>query len=174
MRSFHMVENPYQCQYCSSRFRNKDEAERHCNSLHIRRHFWSCAAISADDIFHLSMSNPVSLVCGYCGTGFPVDYGGRVQHLSEIHKYRECNQSKKFYREDHFRQHLRHSHMATCGKWTGIITNACIKEGPVAGVVQSSQAPSYSHFEAQKTMASVPRAVKAVRRLLGGRRQHVE
>jgi hypothetical protein len=37
---------------------------------------------------------------------------------------------KKFYRADHFRQHLKHSHAGTSGKWTNILENACMKEEP--------------------------------------------
>lgn len=37
---------------------------------------------------------------------------------------------KKFFRADHFRQHLKHSHAGTPGKWTNILENACMKEEP--------------------------------------------
>lgn len=54
------------------------------------------------------------------------DWEERVRHLEEVHKFRECNASKKFYRADHFRQHLKHSHAGTSGKWTNMLENACL------------------------------------------------
>jgi hypothetical protein len=47
-----------------------------------------------------------------------------------VHKFGECNQSKKFFRADHFRQHLKHSHAGTSGKWTNMLENACMKDEP--------------------------------------------
>lgn len=35
---------------------------------------------------------------------------------------------KKFYRADHFRQHLKHSHAGKSGKWTNILENNCQRE----------------------------------------------
>ena len=55
----------------------------------------------------------------------------RTKHLTDIHKFGECNQSKKFYRADHFRQHLKHSHAGTSGKWTNMLENSCMKEEPL-------------------------------------------
>jgi len=81
--------------------------------------------------------------CGYCGKDFertgpadPVngrmatesDWADRVQHLTDTHKFRECNSSKKFFRADHFRQHLKHSHAGSSGKWTNMLENACMIE----------------------------------------------
>lgn len=45
-----------------------------------------------------------------------------------MHKFGECNNAKKFFRADHFRQHLKHSHAGTSGKWTNILENACMKD----------------------------------------------
>jgi hypothetical protein len=45
-----------------------------------------------------------------------------------VHKFGECNNAKKFFRADHFRQHLKHSHAGSSGKWTNILENACMKE----------------------------------------------
>jgi hypothetical protein len=51
----HMTKKPYKCAFCKNRFKNKNEAERHQNSLHLRRHSWSCAAISGyEAAFHPS------------------------------------------------------------------------------------------------------------------------
>lgn len=82
--------------------------------------------------------------CGYCGDEFQrngqlapgsdvrtlieSDWNVRVQHLVDGHKFRECNHRKKFFRADHFRQHLKHSHAGTRGKWMNILENACMRE----------------------------------------------
>jgi hypothetical protein len=50
--------------------------------------------------------------------------------LNVVHKFGECNQSKKFFRADHFRQHLKHSHAGTSGKWTNMLENACMSQEP--------------------------------------------
>ncbi|KAK4541228.1 hypothetical protein LTR36_008144 [Oleoguttula mirabilis] len=70
--------------------------------------------------------------CGYCGEEFsnPPQWDVRAEHLNQIHKFGECNQAKKFFRADHFRQHLKHSHAGTSGKWTNMLENACMKDEP--------------------------------------------
>ena len=99
--------------------------------------------------YHDSTTKPGQAdTCGYCGEELdrhgdvtPLgqwsltqsDWDERVRHLQEVHKFRECNSSKKFYRADHFRQHLKHSHAGTSGKWTNMLENACmIEEDPAA------------------------------------------
>jgi len=129
----HELEKQYGCQYCSNRFKNKNEAERHQNSLHLRKHSWSCASLAGnyEAAFHQSTHRPnFADVCGYCGKEFPLPahWGHRVEHLTQEHKFGECNQSKKFYRADHFRQHLKHSHSGTSGKWTNVLENACMRD----------------------------------------------
>ncbi|KIH94256.1 hypothetical protein SPBR_05720 [Sporothrix brasiliensis 5110] len=142
----HEMEKQYECNYCGNRFKNKNEAERHQNSLHVRRHSWSCAALSSyDRAFHESTFRPGEAdTCGYCGeefmrSGFATgrtdarhtteqDWDDRIRHLQDVHKFRECNASKKFFRADHFRQHLKHSHAGTSGKWTNMLENACMME----------------------------------------------
>ncbi|KAG0136680.1 hypothetical protein HOY82DRAFT_583259 [Tuber indicum] len=136
----HEMEKQYGCQYCNNRFKNKNEAERHQNSLHLRKHSWSCAALSSNypAAFHASPQHPSTCeICGYCGKEFPMppQWDQRIEHLTGEHKFGECNQSKKFYRADHFRQHLKHSHSGTSGKWTNVLENACMKDEmpPTAG-----------------------------------------
>ncbi|EAW10174.1 putative C2H2 finger domain protein [Aspergillus clavatus NRRL 1] len=136
----HELEKQYSCQFCNNRFKNKNEAERHQNSLHLRRHSWSCAALLGyQSAFHPSSSStaqansgPSHDTCGYCGEEFPnypqPDWDRRFEHLTSVHKFGECNNGKKFYRADHFRQHLKHSHAGTSGKWTNVLENACMKE----------------------------------------------
>ncbi|KAF2672651.1 hypothetical protein BT63DRAFT_450673 [Microthyrium microscopicum] len=131
----HESEKQYQCQYCSNRFKNKNEAERHQNSLHLRKYSWSCAALSNPrQAFHQNPARAeISDVCGYCGKEFqnPSDWHARNEHLVTEHKFGECNQHKKFFRADHFRQHLKHSHGAASGKWTGQLEAICIKDEPL-------------------------------------------
>lgn len=129
----HESEKQYGCSYCSNRFKNKNEAERHQNSLHLRRHSWSCAALAGyEAAFHPSTSAADVDICGYCGEEYsnPPDWKDRIQHLTNNHKFGQCNQSKKFFRADHFRQHLKHSHDGTSGKWTNMLENACMKDEP--------------------------------------------
>jgi len=148
----HEQEKQYECAYCRNRFKNKNEAERHQNSLHLRRHSWSCAALSGySAAFHNSPTRPNEAdTCGYCGEDFPrsgisspsvtgppvavatdQDWEVRIGHLQEMHKFGECNHAKKFFRADHFRQHLKHSHAGTSGKWTNMLENSCMKDEPL-------------------------------------------
>jgi len=150
--SAHEQEKQYECAYCRNRFKNKNEAERHQNSLHLRRLSWSCAALSGyAAAFHNSPNRPNEAdTCGYCGEYFPrsgisspsisgpliaitteQDWEIRIGHLQEMHKFGECNHEKKFFRADHFRQHLKHSHAGTSGKWANMLENACIKDEPL-------------------------------------------
>jgi hypothetical protein len=132
----HYMEKQYACQYCSNRFKNKNEAERHQNSLHLRRHSWSCAAMNTfQAAFHSSndaSGHSLSDTCGFCGKEFPnqpaPDWDRRIEHLTNVHKFGECNQSKKFFRADHFRQHLKHSHAGQSGKWTNMLETVCLRE----------------------------------------------
>ncbi|KAF2770148.1 hypothetical protein EJ03DRAFT_343008 [Teratosphaeria nubilosa] len=129
----HESEKQYTCAYCPNRFKNKNEAERHQNSLHLRRHSWSCAALAGvEAAFHTSPNGNGTDVCGYCGEEFsnPPQWDIRAEHLNQKHKFGECNLAKKFFRADHFRQHLKHSHAGTSGKWTNMLENACMKDEP--------------------------------------------
>ncbi|KAK0249323.1 hypothetical protein B0A54_01221 [Friedmanniomyces endolithicus] len=128
----HESEKQYTCAYCPNRFKNKNEAERHQNSLHLRKHSWSCATLSGPQAaFHQTGANSAD-VCGYCGDEFsnPPQWDLRAEHLNHVHKFGECNQAKKFFRADHFRQHLKHSHDGTSGKWTNLLEAACMKDEP--------------------------------------------
>ncbi|KAL2033008.1 hypothetical protein VTO58DRAFT_106180 [Aureobasidium pullulans] len=151
LRAHHM-EKQYSCLYCPNRFKNKNEAERHQNSLHLRRHSWSCAALNAiETIFHTSpTTNGATDICGYCGEEFPnpADWNHRRDHVLGTHKFGECNQAKKFYRADHFRQHLKHSHAGTSGKWTNMLETTCMRDEPLpqpmsmAGNMHNNGAPA--------------------------------
>jgi hypothetical protein len=131
----HEMEKQYTCQFCHNRFKNKNEAERHQNSLHLRRRVWSCAAISSSHAaFYPSTNKSTNDLCGYCGEGFPnypqPDWDRRGEHLTNVHKLGECKQEKRFYRADHFRQHLKHSHAGASAKLTNMLENACMKCEP--------------------------------------------
>ncbi|KAK4992447.1 hypothetical protein LTR66_006284 [Elasticomyces elasticus] len=167
----HEREKQYTCAYCPNRFKNKNEAERHQNSLHLRRHSWSCAALHSPELaFHAAGNsngngnNRAVDICGYCGREFandPPDARARHEHLSHAHKYGECNQAKKFFRADHFRQHLKHSHAGASGKWTNMLENACMKEEPLPverrAVTGNSVAPAAQMLGAAATAHSLPR-----------------
>ncbi|EWZ78357.1 hypothetical protein FOXG_12463 [Fusarium oxysporum f. sp. lycopersici 4287] len=148
----HEAKKPHQCPSCGNRFKNQNEAERHQKSLHKRRHSWSCSTLSGyDRAFHDSANRPGEAdICGYCGGEFPrsgrvpntgvatggdaprhatdQDWQERIKHLQEVHKFRECRSSSKFFRADHFRRHIKHSHAGTSGKWTNMLENACMLE----------------------------------------------
>ena len=151
--SAHEQEKQYKCAYCQNRFKNKNKAERHQDSLHLRRYSWSCGALSGyAAAFHNSPSRPNEAdSCGFCGyeslrTGVTSpnvgghrvavateqDWEIRIVHLQETHKFRECNHARKFFRADHFRQHLKHRHAGTSGKWTNMLENACMKNEPLS------------------------------------------
>ncbi|KAL8701147.1 MAG: hypothetical protein Q9201_005063 [Fulgogasparrea decipioides] len=152
----HESEKQYECSYCHNRFKNKNEAERHQNSLHVRKNSWSCAALAGEyqRVFHPAAAvlpqHPnqpppppdavtAADVCGYCGKEFAnepqPDWDDRIAHLTNVHKFGECNQSKKFFRADHFRQHLKHSHAGTSGKWTNVLEGECMKDEPLPDVM---------------------------------------
>jgi hypothetical protein len=120
-----------------------------------RCHTWSCAALSGyAAAFQISPWSPPwrpneADTCGYCGEDFPrsgisspspsghqipiateQDWEVRIGHLQEMHKFGECNHAKKFFRADHFRQHLKHSHAGTSGEWTNMLEDACMKDEP--------------------------------------------
>lgn len=122
--------------------------ERHQNSIHLRKHSWSCAVMPGPEAaFHPSSNGAHTDACGYCGKEFPnpPQWSAREEHLNSIHKFGECNQAKRFFRADHFRQHLKHSHHGTSGKWTNMLENACMKDEPP---------PMISHEDVPMTPAS--------------------
>src|SRR5215471_4341959 len=165
------MEKQYTCQFCNKRFKNKNEAERHQNSLHLRHHSWSCAALSGyEAAFHPSASpncqTPTGAshdTCGYCGDEFSnypqPEWDRRVDHLTAIHKFGECNQAKKFYRADHFRQHLKHSHAGSSGKWTNFLENACMKyESPPSPPAAQGPREQRGSLGGSSSMAGPPGA----------------
>jgi hypothetical protein len=131
----------FKCPFCCSRFKKKHEAKRHKKSLHLQPHWWSCAAISGHNAaFHLltlpksqTPNGPSGDACGYYGEEFsnsPHDWNARIEYLTAVHGFGKYNQTKKFFRVDHFRQHLKHSHAGTSGKWTDMLEKACVTDKP--------------------------------------------
>lgn len=113
----HESEKQYTCAYCPNRFKNKNEAERHQNSLHLRRHSWSCAALAGvEAAFHSSGAGSGHDICGYCGEEFPnpPQWDMRAEHLNHVHKFGECNQAKKFFRVSS----VRWTDQIGCTDWT--------------------------------------------------------
>jgi len=43
----------------------------------------------------------------------------------------KCNHAKKLFRVEHFKQHLKHSHVGIIGEWTVELENACMKDEPL-------------------------------------------
>ena len=144
------------CSFVAIVFNSRMKMERHQNFLQLRRYSWSCSALTGYDCaFHESTNRPCEAdICGYCGHEFPrsgigtgkdissggivpkhatkQDWDERTRHLQDVHKFGECNAFKKFYRCDHFRQHVKHSHAGTSGKWANMLENACrVDEGPI-------------------------------------------
>jgi hypothetical protein len=81
--------------------------------LHPDRRSWSCAQLASPlAAFSLSLAG---WTCLYCGAEFPITSEGqiRIDHLSHDHKFRECDLAKRFFRREHFRQHLKHAHAAS-------------------------------------------------------------
>ena len=139
--------------YCADRFETLNTLERHQNPLHLGKYSWSCVALK-NDLYNLiyapksiqlpdnnlwqsqslSTSSTAFDVCGYCGTQFPKepapDWEARVAHLIGVHKYDECNQDKKFFHIDHFREHLKHCHAGTSGKWMNKLEVAGMRDEP--------------------------------------------
>ncbi|KAK3353369.1 hypothetical protein B0T25DRAFT_209264 [Lasiosphaeria hispida] len=133
----HEAEKQCECLFCGRRFTDKNEAEQHQNSLHVRRHSWSCSALTGyERAFHDSTTKPGEAgTCGYCGDEFPrsgrnpagaftteQDWEERIRHIQDVYKFRECNPSKISYRADHFGQYFKHGQWDTASrtKWSDI------------------------------------------------------
>jgi hypothetical protein len=80
--------------------------------------------------------------CCYCGKQFanPPDWTRRTDHLLLDHKFGDCNSGKRFFRADHFRQHLKHSHTAVVGKWTNYLEGACMSQRVAVGTIATDLA----------------------------------
>jgi hypothetical protein len=59
-------------------------------------------------------------MCLYCEAEVPGSSSGqamRAEHLTHVHKFRECNLAETFFQRDHFHQHLKYSHAVTSILW---------------------------------------------------------
>lgn len=95
----------------------------HKTSRKQRVTIWSCAAITGYEFLFFDSKNCSSVsLCGFCGATFrkssDTDWTWRKKHCSDIHRWDECDRDKQFYRADHFRQHLKHTHLAVPGWWS--------------------------------------------------------
>ncbi|KAI1053123.1 hypothetical protein LB505_014229 [Fusarium chuoi] len=117
----HESEKQFECSYCGNRFKSQAETERHQNSLHIRKHSWSCSNLPGyDNTFQESGQRPEECdACGFCGDDFlrsgtagngtyptEQDWDERIRHLQEAHKL----------------------HMATGGKWADMLGELCCRK----------------------------------------------
>ncbi|MCJ1378606.1 hypothetical protein MMC17_001705 [Xylographa soralifera] len=131
-------QNEKVCPHCESRFQTTGERKRHLDSLPSREHSWSCAALPGHaKAYRLSPSTSgIAYTCRYCGEESILNekeenengsWADRIDHLKIVHRFKECNLGKKFFREYHFRQHLKHSHRAVLGQWTNDLEALCMK-----------------------------------------------
>ena len=94
---------PFQCTFCTDRFRTKYDWARHEKSLHLSLEKWICAPLGP-----ITTSATGQQQCVYCGAADPTD-----EHL-ETHNHHACEEkgldARTFYRKDHLRQHLRLVH----------------------------------------------------------------
>ncbi|RSL41930.1 hypothetical protein CEP51_016531 [Fusarium floridanum] len=143
----HETKKRYKCPFCTSRFKNKNESLRHQNSIHTRSQSWSCAALlEYNQLFYTPWDRPGEAdVCTYCGAEFSRSGGGgagpgahteryatnedwveRIKHAHEAHNFQGCDLSKRFYRADHHKQHLRYSHLCKDGRWLDSLVRMCM------------------------------------------------
>ncbi|KAF2436616.1 hypothetical protein EJ08DRAFT_567024, partial [Tothia fuscella] len=97
---------PFQCTFCTDRFRTKYDWSRHEKSLHLSLEKWICAPIGP-----VVVQSDGVRKCVYCSELNPSE-----EH-SETHNHRQCEDkgidARTFYRKDHLRQHLRLVHGCT-------------------------------------------------------------
>ncbi|KIW04158.1 uncharacterized protein PV09_04965 [Verruconis gallopava] len=94
---------PFQCTFCTDRFRTKYDWARHEKSLHLSLEKWMCAPLGP------VWTGPSGQEqCVYCGENDPTE-----EHI-ETHNHKACEEkgrdARTFYRKDHLRQHLRLVH----------------------------------------------------------------
>lgn len=94
---------PFQCTFCTDRFRTKYDWARHEKSLHLSLEKWICAPLGP-----ITTTATGQQQCVYCGEQNPTP-----AHL-ETHNHTACEEkgmdARTFYRKDHLRQHLRLVH----------------------------------------------------------------
>jgi hypothetical protein len=105
-RSLNVTElRPFQCTFCTDRFRTKYDWARHEKSLHLSLEKWICAPLGPV----VTISSSGERQCVYCGEKNPSN-----EHAEITHNHRLCEEkgpdARTFYRKDHLRQHLRLVH----------------------------------------------------------------
>ncbi|KAI9684411.1 MAG: hypothetical protein M1829_002221 [Trizodia sp. TS-e1964] len=100
------MKKPYQCTFCTDRFKTKYDWQRHEKSLHLSLERWTCAPFGGS--LHPA-SNPTPASCAYCLAPNPTP-----EHLEAAHHHSACAAKplaeRTFFRKDHFTQHLRLTH----------------------------------------------------------------
>lgn len=95
---------PFQCTFCTDRFKSKYDWSRHEKSLHISLERWLCAPIGKQ----ITNSASGQKMCVYCDALDPDE-----EHF-ESHNTSACEgkglDGRTFFRKDHLRQHLRLMH----------------------------------------------------------------
>ncbi|KAF1813767.1 hypothetical protein P152DRAFT_457136 [Eremomyces bilateralis CBS 781.70] len=95
---------PFQCTFCTDKFKSKYDWTRHEKSLHLSLEKWICGPLG--EVVTDSATGVHR--CVYCDTLNP-----DRAHL-DTHNHRACEEkgleSRTFYRKDHLRQHLRLMH----------------------------------------------------------------
>ena len=145
--------------------------EPHLNAVHLRWYSWSCSALSgySDAFQYYPKKSNETDTCGYCGEDFPrsgsglgvpiateQDWEVRIRHLQETHRFGECNYAKKFWRRNHFGQHLKHSHSATSGKWRKLLENACMRDEHLLDLPMAWSKGRYSDSPRYMKLSSAP------------------
>lgn len=122
----------YCCRFCTRPSPNATENHRHEQSVHVRSTSWSCNNIP--NVAAALSVHPGSfmVLCGFCGfqiCSSQSDLSDQVarDHLEQMHLWQGCDPRKRFYRPDHYQQHLRHVHGALPGPWTVAVQTAAVK-----------------------------------------------
>jgi hypothetical protein len=96
-------------------------------------------ATDMSELQEAAVSRPVTptlcYTCGFCGRTFhrkaaaPLMVGERLgeleAHVRAEHKFGLCSSDKKFFRYDHFAQHLKTVHAAVAGEWLKALAESC-------------------------------------------------
>lgn len=95
---------PFQCTFCTDRFKSKYDWSRHEKSLHISLERWICAPIGKV----ITSTASGQTMCVFCDEVDPSE-----EHF-ESHNIPACEMkgrdARTFFRKDHLRQHLRLMH----------------------------------------------------------------
>lgn len=103
-RAMDTGERPYQCTFCTDRFKTRYDWVRHEKTLHLSLEKWTC--MPSGPIFYDEQRQKTQ--CALCGLEDP------PEGHAYTHRIRECTEkpsvARTFYRKDHLVQHLRLVH----------------------------------------------------------------